>query len=211
MKKMKIFNLDFFENFEKIPDKSVDYTFTSPSYARKRNNKVQLPYFDFLVKATDILLEKTKNWVFLNLHVDKHNRKIVYNYIGHYADKIQNIIICELLNPQIPYKMYEVVDTYDMIIILGDKPIKTNSMYSPNHIISSVNPNIYSNIRKEEMYETVSDQLITTYTKEKSLILDPFMGLGTFGVSCKKLNRDFIGFEPNEEFYMIAEERIKGI
>ena len=40
-------------------------------------------------------------------------------------------------------------------------------------------------------------------------IVDPFMGSGTTGLACKKLNRDFIGIELDEEYFRIAEERIK--
>ena len=35
------------------------------------------------------------------------------------------------------------------------------------------------------------------------------MGSGTTGVACKKLNRSFIGFEIDEEYYQIAKERIE--
>jgi len=40
------------------------------------------------------------------------------------------------------------------------------------------------------------------------LILDPFIGSGTTAVACKMLKRNFIGFEINEEFCKIAENRI---
>ena len=41
-------------------------------------------------------------------------------------------------------------------------------------------------------------------------IIDPFMGSGTTGVACKKLGRDFIGIEIDEEYYNIAKNRIEG-
>ena len=34
------------------------------------------------------------------------------------------------------------------------------------------------------------------------------MGSGTTGISCKNLNRKFIGIELNKEIYDIAEQRI---
>ena len=38
------------------------------------------------------------------------------------------------------------------------------------------------------------------------------MGSGSTGVACKQLNRNFIGFEINDEYFSIAQERIeKGI
>lgn len=45
---------------------------------------------------------------------------------------------------------------------------------------------------------------------EDYIIVDPFMGSGTTGVACKELNRNFVGYEINKEYYEIAERRING-
>lgn len=39
-------------------------------------------------------------------------------------------------------------------------------------------------------------------------IIDPFMGSGTTGVACKKLQRNFIGIEIDKEYFQIAKDRI---
>ena len=49
---------------------------------------------------------------------------------------------------------------------------------------------------------------IRSWSNEGDIILDPFMGSGTTGVACKKLNRKFIGIELSEEYYNIAVRRI---
>jgi len=46
---------------------------------------------------------------------------------------------------------------------------------------------------------------------EGDLVLDPFMGSGSTAVAAKMLNRRFIGYELNEEFYQIANERLNEI
>jgi len=46
-------------------------------------------------------------------------------------------------------------------------------------------------------------------TKSNETVLDPFMGSGATGVACVKLNRNFIGIEISEEYFKIAEKRIK--
>lgn len=43
------------------------------------------------------------------------------------------------------------------------------------------------------------------------LVLDPFMGSGTTGVVCKKLNRNFIGIDLNPDFVDIAETRLNQV
>ncbi len=51
--------------------------------------------------------------------------------------------------------------------------------------------------------------LIDLSSNKGDLILDPFMGSGTTAVACKKLGRNFIGFEVNDDYVKIAEERLK--
>ena len=52
------------------------------------------------------------------------------------------------------------------------------------------------------------EYLITMASRDGATILDPFMGSGTTGVACKKLNRNFIGIEMDETYFNIAKERI---
>ena len=53
--------------------------------------------------------------------------------------------------------------------------------------------------------------LVRLVSKEGDTVLDPFMGSGTTGVACKKLGRDFIGIEREEEYIKIAEARIQAV
>ena len=50
--------------------------------------------------------------------------------------------------------------------------------------------------------------LIENSSQENELVLDPFMGIGSTGIACKELNRDFIGVELDEKYYDIANSRI---
>lgn len=50
--------------------------------------------------------------------------------------------------------------------------------------------------------------LIKTYTNEGDLVLDNCMGSGTTAIACIKENRNFIGFETNEEYFEKANKRI---
>ncbi|MEK6882088.1 MAG: site-specific DNA-methyltransferase [Nanoarchaeota archaeon] len=52
------------------------------------------------------------------------------------------------------------------------------------------------------------ERIIKLHTKENDLILDTFMGSGSTALVAKNLNRQFIGFENNEEYYKIACNRI---
>ena len=50
--------------------------------------------------------------------------------------------------------------------------------------------------------------LITLTTQENDVVLDPFMGSGTTAISSILLNRKFIGFEREKEYFDIANARI---
>jgi len=44
---------------------------------------------------------------------------------------------------------------------------------------------------------------------EGGVVLDPFMGSGTTAVVARQLGRNYIGFEPNEEYVAICEKRLE--
>lgn len=52
------------------------------------------------------------------------------------------------------------------------------------------------------------EYLIKLVSREGHTILDPFIGSGTTGIACKKLNRNFIGIERDQEYMEIAKARI---
>lgn len=72
----------------------------------------------------------------------------------------------------------------------------------------------FSNDNHNSMHTTqkpvkLLEYLIKTYTNEGETVLDNCMGSGSTGIACLNTNRKFIGMELNEEYFKIAEERIK--
>ena len=66
-----------------------------------------------------------------------------------------------------------------------------------------------SNLHPTQKPLALVEELVKTFTNEGNLVLDNCMGLGTTGLACKNLNRNFIGIEKNEEYFNIAKERIE--
>lgn len=52
-------------------------------------------------------------------------------------------------------------------------------------------------------------ELVSLFTDHQDIVLDPFMGSGTTGVACARLQRRFIGIEIEESFFEIARQRIE--
>jgi len=55
------------------------------------------------------------------------------------------------------------------------------------------------------------EYLIKTYSNEGDVVLDNCMGSGTTAVACKRLNRHYIGFEINKEYYDISLKRLLNV
>ena len=54
------------------------------------------------------------------------------------------------------------------------------------------------------------ERLVLASSNEGDLVFDPLSGVGTTAVVCKKLNRRFIGFEKNEKYVRLSNERLNG-
>ncbi len=75
-----------------------------------------------------------------------------------------------------------------------------------------VTPTVAGNERTkhptQKSIKLMSD-IIKIHTNQGELVLDPFMGSGTTGVAAIENGRRFIGIELEEEYYNIAERRLK--
>ena len=52
------------------------------------------------------------------------------------------------------------------------------------------------------------EYLIKTYTNKNETVLDNCMGSGTTAIACMNTNRNYIGFELDEDYYELASKRI---
>ncbi len=204
---------DSLELMKDLEDKSVDVSFTSPPYSRKRNDKYSFynddikDYYSFLCKFTDELLRITKKHVIVNVQKNYYNKKDVFQYIGRYADKLQEIIIWEKSNPM-PASGFNITNAYEFFIVLGDKPLKSNCTYTKNHITTSVN----SNMPKEHravMKKEVCEWFIKNFTLENDIVLDPFLGIGTTAIVCSENKRHYIGYEICDTYLEMAEKQLE--
>ena len=68
-----------------------------------------------------------------------------------------------------------------------------------------------SNLHDTEKPVELMKILVSNSTQDGELVLDPFMGVGSTGIACKELNRDFIGCEIDKHYFDIAQSRIDSI
>lgn len=131
-------------------------------------------------------------------------------------------------NPQMEYRVSDRVrratknDLKPMFRDRGEGEIYNNKTVS---CIGKLDPNLkysgnvlyYPNVRggsKEKVAHpcqkplALIERLVLTYTNPGDRVLDNCMGSGTTGVACLRTGRHFIGFEKEESYYKIAEQRI---
>lgn len=106
------------------------------------------------------------------------------------------------------------------------KPYKIGGTITDNILdkeVGAINPHNYQNTNllefafktdEKRIHETqkplaLIKYLINLTTLEKQVVLDPFMGSGTTAIAATDLNRQYVGFELNEDYWKKARERIE--
>lgn len=201
---MKVLQGDCLKILPTLPDKSFDFTFTSPPYNRKRNDKythyddTEQDYYGLIEKSVLECLRLTKGHVIFNIQKNYYNKTDVLRLLGRFAEEIVEIIIWEKSNPM-PAAGYAITNAYEFFLVFGDKPLKSNTTYTKNHLTTSV----HSSMPKEHkavMKPEVARWFIEKFTQEGDTILDPFYGMGTTGIEAEKLGRKCVGIELQKEY-----------
>lgn len=84
-----------------------------------------------------------------------------------------------------------------------------NGLRYPTQVLRFQRDCLTSNLHPTQKPVALLEELIKTYTNEGELVLDNCMGSGSTAVACSNTNRNFIGFELNNEYYNIAIKRIQ--
>ena len=79
----------------------------------------------------------------------------------------------------------------------------------PTSILKFQKPHPSISVHRTQKPVALLEYLIKTYTNEGETVLDNCMGSGSTGVACINTNRDFIGYELNEEYFNIAQNRLR--
>jgi len=169
---------DYYFNLDAV--KIPALTQSKPFNARVRDtNKGK-----FLQKATD---EEIKN----------HNKK---------GEKKQDNVLGDNGKPKLHYKEFNKRYDHSKILKNGKNPSDFIDMDCDIFDIT-VRP-----LKEIEHYATFPEELakrlVLVSCPEDGIVLDPFMGAGTVGLVCEKLNRNWLGIELKKEYVEFALKRI---
>ena len=233
----KIYNEDCLEGMKRIPDKSVDMILCDLPYGTtackwdtiipfeplweqyerviKDSGAIVLfgtePFSSFLRTSNikwyryDLIWEKSRFTNFL--FVKKQFGKVHENISVFYKKQ-------PTYNPQMeagePYKRKGTGKPKTKELMINpatDNGKVSDGLRYPKSILKFPFHNV-GNVHPTQKPSDLFEYLIRTYTNENETILDNCMGSGTTAIACINTNRNFIGFELDETYFNLANERI---
>ena len=203
--------MDCFDGFKQIEDNSIDLVITDPpygddsSYGRNlkeiQNNENPLTNCRALVEIQRVLKNNKTCYNFTNW---KHY-PFLNEFVMRYTDfKIKNLVVCNKNNFGFGYPFR---NKYELIMVLD----KGNAEYNNNdfaNVINFKNTDYDEQTHPHKKPVDIIRKILHHSSKEGDLVLDCFVGSGSIPVACKQLNRRFIGFEIDFNYFNQAVNRL---
>ena len=174
-------------------------------------------YFDWQRQCIDEMLRVSTGLVFYNIQVLTGNKPAVFRLLGHYADRIKELIIWDKTMAEPAMYINTLNSAFELIIVLGHGNLKARSFDIFNAERGTVdnifrigkNQNRKSDISNKACFPlALPRKIVHLFTMEGQTILDPFMGSGTTAIACIKERRHFIGFEISKDYFNLANRNI---
>jgi site-specific DNA-methyltransferase (adenine-specific) len=231
---MKLYNGDCLKLFKKIPDNSVNLIFADPPYnlSGKKNLTVRSGKYSSCNKGkwdiSDDILSFSEKWLKECIRVLHDNGTLwisgtLHNHpiIGFLLKKLNLWIINDVIwykkNAPPLFSRNRLAPATELIWV-ASKSKKYFFNYELGKEFNNgkqlrnlwqINAQRHITKHPTEKPEKLLKRIILLGSKKGDTILDPFFGSCTTGVISKKLNRDFIGFELDQEYYNIGRARLK--
>lgn len=181
-----------------IQPESVDLIFTDPPYPKK-----YLPLYEWLAREAARVLKPSG---FLIAYCGPYWKNEVMKYFNKELQYFWDFVLSHKGNTTIIWPR-KIISGYKSLLCYHkkeNKPLpKTNVLGRWNGTGGD------KRFHKWGQEEHTARYYIDCFTKEGDLIVDYFLGAGTFGAVSKKLNRKFTGFELDGQIFDIAKQRIE--
>ena len=227
----KIYNEDCLIGMSAIPDKSVDMILCDLPYGTTRNKWDTVLPLDWLWDEYNRII-KDSGAIVLTAQTpfDKvlgasniENLKYEWIWVKPSGTGHLNAKKMPLKNHENILVFYKKLPTYNPQMTKGtpytQKSGRASSNYNPQERVTTVNegyryPLTVQKFKSEKgLHPTqkpveLFEYLIKTYTNDGETVLDNCMGSGTTAIACINTNRNYIGFELDQEYYRASIERI---
>lgn len=202
----KIYNMDCLEGIKQIPDKIIDLVLTDIPWDIKKKDYDIGNGLKTLKLIRENLLRITKNNSHLLFDISFEKIFDLHNIIKNIFNYRQPIIL--YCNNQIGHRSYAGWNHFRMIMwyCRNNKAIPKRYRDVIEFPMVSLKKENWKYPNPKSIF--AYSKLIEMFSKENDIILDCFIGSGTTALACKQLNRHFIGFEINHEYFKIANNRL---
>ena len=236
----KLYNGDCLEIMDKLIEEGVkvDCVLTDPPYGTTQCKWDTIIPFDDLWEQYNRIIKD--NGAIVLFGSEPFSTKLRYSNLKSYKyDWVQNKKLAgnEKKKKKQPLKIHENIMVFNTTTYFPQMTkgkmrkkmtggIKESEITGGNTVVKEyMNDEYYpqsiqefsiANLRKGRLHPTqkpveLLEYLIKTYSQEGEVILDNCMGSGSTGVAALNLHRKFIGMELDENYFNIAENRIKNI
>ncbi|HBC84279.1 MAG TPA: site-specific DNA-methyltransferase [Clostridiales bacterium] len=213
--------MDCMEGIKLLDDNSIDLVVIDPPYKLNLNKVKKTSTFNnyanellelkdgFDLKVLDLLIQKMKK---INIYIYCSKRQ-VKELLDYFMSKGCNyeLLTWHKMNPS-PLTNNNYLPDTEYIVFARERGVRLYGNYHTKrkYYISGTN----QVDKKKYKHPTIKplpliENHIENSSKPGDVILDCFAGSGTMLVGAINKGRRFIGFEINEEYFKIAEKRIK--
>lgn len=224
-----VYNEDCYKAIKQIPDKSVDLIYIDIPYELSYSgggcldsnvkNKIEImkKHQDNLIKGIDYSILKDFVRIMKKTYIYIWCSKAqIYDLMNYFVGELKcnyEILVWIKDNP-VPFGNKQFLSDIEYCVVFYEKGVKVNIGCENKHkwYLSHINTqdkDLYEHPTIKPL-EFVKKHILNS-TNEGDLVLDCFCGSGTTLVACKELNRNYLGFEIDKEYYEISKNRLKGI
>ncbi len=195
---LDIINGDSFELAEQyIASESVDLIYTDPPYPKE-----YLSCYEWLANEAVRVLKPNG---FLMVYAGPYWKDVTMSYLNKTLQYFYDFILIHKGNTSILWPR-KIISSYKSILCYhkkGQKPLPQTNVLGQ-----------FAGLGSDKRYHhwgqdaEVARYHIDCFTKKGDLVVDYFLGGGTTAEVCKRLDRNFIGFEKELDTFNIAKKRV---
>ncbi len=169
-----------------------------------RNGKMfahnDIAFSEWLPDVYRVLKQGTHCYIMVNAR----NLKELQTEAEKVGFVFQNLLVWDK-GTATPNKYY--MQGLEFILMLSKRPARNINDMGSKNLLST--PNIIGTKRHPcEKPVSLMAEMIRNSTNEGDIVLDPFTGAGSTLIAAKRLNRRYIGFEIDKQYYDIAYRRL---
>ena len=219
---LELYNGDCLEVMKQLPDGSVDLVVTDPPYLIETSGagiykQADKQYVKELNGIKDgfseqVLDELCRVMRKINIYIFCSQKQII-PLLDYFVEKKKcnwNLLTWHKTNP-VPACGNKYLTDTEYILFFREKGVKINGEYNTKFTyyvtpLNTADKKLYGHptIKPVEILQN----LIVNSSNPGDVVLDPFMGSGSTGISCNNTGRNFIGIELDKGYFDTAKARI---